>query len=180
MASVTSTQVVSDIAEPSGWRYVRYRFDLLDNDGGNHIEYINKMIAPAVDAEADMVAMIPIVLENRKVSEHNEWRDECVAGNDPLHWDNGGFWDKTGPLWGTWDEMFDFVGKWFWSRTNQVELAPYSSSWGRVSNTDKRNGLGITNQDVTLLNAKMQVTLDIKGQLDAYTPFFDEDGNIIP
>lgn len=177
MASVTSTQVVSDIAEPDGRRYVRYRFDLLDNDGGNHIEYMVRLIDAGVDAEADMIALIPYVLNEKKLFEQNDWRDQCVEGLDPLHWDNGGFWDKTGPLWGTWDEMFTFVGKWFWAQENQLDLAPYNQSWGRVNNTDKRNGLGITNQNITTLNAAMQVAVDTKATLDAYTPFFDEQGN---
>jgi len=177
MASVTSTQVVSDIAEPSGWRYVRYRFDLLDNLGGNHIEYANKFIPPATDAEADMIAMIPAVLENKKIAEQQDWRDQCVDGIDPLHWDNGGFWDKTTPLWGTWNEAFTFVGKWFWSQENQLDLVPYNTSWGRVNNTDKRNGLGITNQNITTLNSQMQIAVDTKATLDSYIPFFDQNGN---
>jgi len=177
MASVTSTQVVSDIAEPNGWRYVRYRFDLLDNLGGNHIEYATKLVSPSTDAEADMIAMIPAVLDNRKVAEHQEWRDACAEGDDPLHWDNGGFWDKTVPLWGTWDEMFTYVGKWFWSRENQLDLAPYNASWGRVNSTDKRNGLGITNQNVTTLNASMQIAVDTAATLSTYVPFFDHNGN---
>jgi len=179
MASVTSTQVVSDIAEPNGWRYVRYRFDLLDNLGGNHIEYATKLIAADVVAETDMVAMIPAVLADKKVGEQLAWVDECEAGNDPLHWDNGGFWDKTTPLWGTWDEMFTYVGKQFWSRENQLDLAPYSLSWGRVNSTDKRNGLGITNQNVTTLNASMQIAVDTAATLSAYVPFFDQHGNPI-
>lgn len=179
MASVTSTTVVSDIAEPSGWRYVRYRFDLLDNLGGNHIDYATKLIAAGVDAEADMIAMVPVLLEDKKVGEQHEWRDQCVDGGDPLHWDNGGFWDKTTPLWGTWNEMFSFVAKWFWAREFQLEIAPYSNSWARVNSTDKRNILNITNQDITALNASMQIAIDIQASLDTYVPFFDSNGNVI-
>lgn len=177
MASVTSTQVVSDIAEADGQRYVRYRYDLLDNLGGNYIEYIIRLIASDADAEADMISLIPNVLNNRKITEQQDWLSLCTEGQDPLHWDNGGFWDKTTPLWGTWEEIFDFVGKWFFSRENQLELAPYNVSWGRVSTTDKRNGLGITNPNVTTLNSSMQIAVDTKAALDTYIPFFDQNGN---
>jgi len=178
MASVTSTQVVSDIAEPNGWRWVRYRFDILDNLGGNHIEYMTKKISPSTDVEVDMAAMIPQLLDSLKLAEQENWRSQCSDGDDPLHIDNGGFFSKSTPLWGSWDEMFTAVAKWFFSRENQLELVPYNDSWGRVSNTDKRNNLGITNQDVTDMGGQVQVAVNTKATLDTYVPLFDEYGNL--
>lgn len=177
MASVTSSQIVSDRPQSDGSRYVRYRYDLLDNNNGNHVQYYGPKLVPAgFDAEADMLSRIPTILADRK-------SDEVLSlisaiEDDPLHIDMGGWFEKATPNWGTWDEQWTAVAKYFFSLADQLELIPFSTCFGRVSNTDKRNLLGIDNQTVTDMGADMQTAIDTRNSLDAYSPYFDEAGNL--
>ena len=177
-ASVVTTQVITDLPQADGRRYVEYRFDLLDNNNGNHVEYIGPKLVPAdFDTDADMLALIPVVLETQANREIFDTRSDLASGADPFHVDLGGFFEKATPDWQTWDELFVVTAKYYWALPDQLGILPFKASWSRVSNTDKRDILGITNQDITRLNAAMQAATDISATLSTYLPFYDEDGN---
>ena len=173
MSSVISTQVLSDKAEPNGWRYVKYLVVLEDNLNEQHDVYVQKLIGPGVDAAADAVQSAAVALQQEIDNEQAEYLSEIQGGNDPLHWDNGGFWDQTAPRWGVWGDLFNFVSRYFFSRENQLELTPFNLCWGRVGSTDKRNHLGITNQNVTKMNGDMQIAVNTAASIEGYVPFFE-------
>lgn len=179
MASVVSTQLVSDRAEPGGWRFVRYRFDLLDNRNENHVEYVGpKYVEPGFDTDADMLAISPAILLSKADQELSEFESAMEQGQDPLHVDMGGFFEKVLPRWQTWDDAFRNASEYFWGLTNLIAILPFSLTWGRVSNTGKRNALDTTNQIVSDMNGDMQIADNTKITLDGYNPHYDEDSGV--
>jgi hypothetical protein len=181
-ASVVSSQVISDQQQADGSRIVLYEFELLDNNGGSlTVDYGPKTVDSEFNTTADLVVLAPRILQSQA-----DYEIEAAIfritdlGEDPLHYDaGGGNWQKETPNWNTWDVLFTAVAKYFWAQTDQLTLAPYSDSWGRVSNQDKTNLLGITNQTRTAMAGDMQTAVDTLASLASYAPYFDEDGTYI-
>jgi len=177
MASVTTMIVVSDRPQADGRRYVRYKFDLLDNNGGNHIEYIGpKLVAADFDTDADMIARAPEILVSKADQEQQELRDQARQGGVVLHTDMGGWFEKILPNWESWEIQTTAWLKYWLSQEDQLELVNMQADNILISSTDKRNLLDIANQDVTNINASVQIAIDTKATLDTYTPYFDDDG----
>ena len=63
MAQVISSEVISDRPQANGFRYVRYRFILEDNNGQQHEQYTSpKLVEPSFDEQADMAVVGPQLL----------------------------------------------------------------------------------------------------------------------
>ena len=94
------------------------------------------------------------------------------AGGDPLHYDGGGYWVKITPDYQTWDELAASVTINFLSRENQLDLVYIETTITRISTNDKKDLWGMTNQEVSSVNADIQDAINTKEVLDTYTPFF--------
>jgi len=179
MASVTTMIVISDRPQADGRRYVRYKFDLLDNQipPRNYIEYIGpKLVSADFDTDADMIAMAPEILASKADQEQWELREQARNGSEVLHNDMGGWFDKILPNWESWEVQTTAWLKYWLAQEDQLELVNMQADNVLISNTDKRNLLDIANQDVTDINASVQIAVDPKATLDTYTQYFDDDG----
>ena len=162
----------------NGWKKVKYKFDLLDNNGGNHIVYVGpKTIPIGIDTDADMLAIAPTLLISKAEQGQEELRENARNGDVVLHIDMGGYFEKILPDWDTWDNATTLWLKYWLSQEDQLELVNMQADNEQITNADKRNLLGITNQNVTSINSSVQIAVETKEVLDAYAPYFDEDGN---
>lgn len=95
------------------------------------------------------------------------------SGGDPLHFEaSPDNWQKNTPNYQTWDELAAPVTIDFLSRVDQLDLVYIESTIIRISNTDKTNLWGMTNPEVSDVNAAIQAAVNTKATLDTYSPFF--------
>jgi len=128
------------------------------------------------DTDADMIAIAPDMLAGKAYQEQWEIRERARQGGVVLHTDMGGWFEKITPDWDTWEVQTTAWLKYWLAQEDQLELVNMQADNALISNTDKRNLLDIANQDVTNINASVQVAIDTKATLDTYAPYFDEDG----
>ena len=122
MAQVISSEVISDRPQANGFRYVRYRFILEDNNGQQHEQYTSpKLVEPSFDEQADMAVVGPQLLVQMGEQEVRQFIDICGDGGDPLH-DWIGYWVKSSPAWNTWEAAGTGTLKYYLSREDQLLL----------------------------------------------------------
>jgi len=177
MAEVTTRLLISDRPQADGRRYVRYKFDLTDNNGGLHVEYVGPKLVPAdFDTDADMIAMAPEILASKADQEQWELRERARHGGEVLHMDMGGWFEKILPNWESWEVQTTEWLKYWLSQEDQLELINMKADNDQISSSDMKALLSVAQADVTNINSSVQVAVDIKATLDAYAPFFDDDG----
>ena len=174
MASVTTMIVHSVRPQSNGSLYVRYKFDLLDNLNGNHIVITNSKnvtVPGGMTQEeflnADMIATAPTILQNKAEQEQLDYQEGSREGLPVLFTD----FIKVTPLWDTWDNhTTEWLTYWL-SLEDQLELINMQWDLTKISNTDIKNLLGVAQADTSDIRGKVQIAIDMKVELDAYSPF---------
>ena len=179
MAGVTSTGVERDKELPDGRRHIRYRFDLLDNLSGNHIQYQDHNYAPAdTDTDAELLARAARIIPDLIVQEQQQLQiDSRDTETYVLFDDMGGFYVEKTLLWGVWDDQTSLWLEYWLSQENQLDLIHLNPDLGQITNTQIKDLLGVAQADTTDIRAAVQVAVDMTATLDAYQPFYDADGN---
>lgn len=178
MASVTTMIVSSDRPQTDGRRYIRYKFDLLDNLNQNHIEYYGPKLVPAdFDTDADMLAIVPSILASKADQEQQELQDGSRNNEIVLHNDLGGYYEHKTMLWDTWENHTIAWLKYWLSQEDQLELYWMRLDLIILTNTELKNLLGIAQGDTSDIRAAVQIAIDTRATLDTYVPFYDESGN---
>ena len=179
MASVISSEVISDRPQRDGRRYIRYKFVLEDNNSQQRTTLHNRGLMPSdFDTAADMLIVGPQMLVQQAEQEIQQFQDDCRDGNDPLH-DWIGYWTKSTPDWNSWDDAANGTLKHFLALEDQLELVYIDDTMGKISNSDVVSVLGVTNQNQTDIRADIQVAVNTKTSLDEYGVWFDDGGNLV-
>lgn len=80
--SISSSEVVTDIAQADGRRYVRYSFVAVDHAAGQEVVFVGpKLVASGFNTATDIVAAEPGVLEYLAVSEVEGALDTNLVAN---------------------------------------------------------------------------------------------------
>lgn len=168
MSIVTST-IISN--KPYGSSSIKVREEHVDHLGISYfVQYI-----------ADNTHDVNAALAQHAIEINQQTIDTEIAlaissyeqGNDPLHFDNSGFWDKITPDYQTWDSLAAAVTIDFLEREEQLELTHIETIIIRISTNDKKLLWGMTNTEVSNVNASIQVAVDTKGTLNTYSPYFN-------
>lgn len=94
-------------------------------------------------------------------------------GNDPLHYEaSANNWQKITPDYQTWDELAAPVTIDFLGRESKLELRYIETTIIRISSQDKKDLWGMTNAEVSDVNADIQSSIDTQAALDLYSPYF--------
>jgi len=175
MSQILSSEVISDRPQADGRRYVRTKFVAEDNNSGTQdVFHGPRLVAADYDVDAWMLAYEPTVLADLEQGEQEELRTEASPTALLLHNDLGGFYEKKVLAWGTWDDQTTAWLKYYLSLPDQLQLINIQLDVAQISNTDMRNLLGMTNQEVSAIRADIQIAVDTQASLDLYTPYFEE------
>jgi len=174
MAQILSSEVLSDSPQADGRRYVRTKFVAEDNNSGTRdVFHGPRLVASDYDVDAWMVAYEPEVLNQLEQKEQERLRIDASPIALLLHNDLGGFYEKKTLSWGTWDDQTIAWLKYYLSLSDQLQLINIQLDVAQISNTDMRNLLDITNQEVSAIRADIQIAVDTQASLDLYTPYFE-------
>lgn len=172
MSSVASSVLISNRSQLDGRRYVRYKFDLLDNVLQTHQYVIGpKLVASDFDTDADMLSLYLTALNNFREREQLELRQRSREGQVVLHHFTT-WWEKKVFLWDTWDNhATDWLIYWL-SFEDQLELVHAKADIDLISDDDIVTLLGIKNTEVPDVRSALQISADAKVLLNNYSPLF--------
>jgi len=178
MASIQSSSILYDRAQADGTRDVKYRYTALSNNATTlDVDYGPlRGVAADFDADADILARAPNILLN--LAEEDKTYHATNAAEDILWNDQGGFFTKAVPDWTTWNEAATAVLVYWLQQVDKLDLVNLAPFLSHVSNTDLKNLLSITNQQVSDIRGDVQIAIDTKAVLDTYSPWADQDGVI--
>lgn len=177
MASVTTMIVSSDRPQSDGRRYVRYKFDLLDNLNQNHIEYYGpKLVSADFDTDADMLSVAPSLLASKSDQEQQELQDGSRDNKIVLQNDLGGFYEHKLFPWDSWENHTTSWLKYWLAQEDQLELYWIRLDLALLTNTELKDLLGIAQGDTADIRAAVQIAIDTRSTLDAYVPFYNDSG----
>ena len=168
MPVVTST-IITDRVQSGGQRKIREEHT--DNLG---VKHHRQFIAANDYDEAAGLAVSAGSIDTRLVArEIANAVSSYEQGGDPLHFEaSANNWQKVTPNEQTWDELAAPVLINFLSRNDRNELHYIESTIIRISTTDAKSLLGMTNTEVNTVNAEIQNAVNAMGEIDAYSPFF--------
>ena len=170
--SIVNSEITSDRMQANNTRKISEQHT-------DHLGKIYTIKYSGVDvnyaADARLAADAITVDESTAANEIAEGIVIFKAGGDPLHIDEGGWFSKVIPDYQTWEELATGTTIPFMQAEDQLELVniQYTS---RVSTNDKKLIWGMTNQQVSSVNADIQVAIDTQASLDLYLPWFDDEG----
>lgn len=179
MASVTSTSVNKQRTLPNGNVDIQYRFDLLDNFNQNHVEYFwRRDVPPTHDTDADMVALAPIILQQKADVEYSGIKSQIEQGMEP-------FFNGTLENTFAWDEhstYFVQACKEYWAVENFLDILNFRLVWSAatvaIGSTGLKTLFGITQKQLGDLNGDMQNAVNVQNMIDAYAPHYDPNTGV--
>ena len=166
---ITSSEVTDDRQQSETLRSIKEKHT--DHLGFEHFN--SYTCALDYDAEAALIGNADSTNENLIAEEIAESVATYEAGGDPLHYEaSSNNWQKITPNHQTWDELASPVLINFLSRVNRNELHYIETTIIRISSQDKKALLGMTNQEVSSVNADIQMAVDSVADLASYSPYF--------
>ena len=146
-------------------------------------DIVTRSVMAANQAEWDALpaALTPEVelsMSNKEIDWHLTLLETDI---DPYFDDMGGwFQKKTDFQHTTWDDSFAKNIKYYLSLPDMLELLNIKETIDRISNTDLKLALDISQTQATDIRADIQIAVDTQAALDLYQPLFDSDGVLIP
>lgn len=135
--------------------------------------YVSIYIADSSeDIDVNLAAHAIIANQNTIDNEIANGIEMYEAGGDPLHIDMGGYFEQVAPDYQSWDELAAAATINFLERKDQLELVYIETTIIRISTIDKTRIWGMTNPQVSDVNAAIQDAINTKAVLDTYSPFF--------
>ena len=166
---ITSSSVITDRAQSGGQRKIREEHT--DNIGvKHHRQFID---ANDYDEAAGLAIGSGMINGSLIAAEIAAAISAYEQGIDPLHFEaSANNWQKITPDYQTWDELSAPVLISFLSREDRNKLHHIESTIIRITTNDKKALFGMTNQEVSAVNAEIQNAVNAMIELDAYAPFF--------
>ena len=166
---VASSEIVTDRVQNGGMRKIREEHT--DTLGKAHHRQF--MAASDYDEVAGLAVGAESVDDSLVSAEISAAVSTYESGGDPLHYEaSSNNWQKITPNHQTWDELASPVLINFLSRVNRNELHYIETTIIRISSQDKKALLGMTNQEVSAVNADIQMAVDSVTDLASYSPYF--------
>ena len=116
-------------------------------------------------------------MTNQEIDAHASSLDNNL---DPYFDDMGGWFDKKIDFQHTtWDDSFAKNIKYYLSLYPRTEILHIEETIARISSTDLKNALGITQTQATKISADIQIEVNARESEDTYVAMFDSDGGLI-
>lgn len=145
--------------------------ELHTDDYGND-RYFSYIADNAADVNALLLAHATNIEQSLIDQEVAQAIVSYEKGLDPLHTEvSANNWQKIAPLYQTWDKLAADTTIEFLSR-DKLSLVYIESTIIRISTNDKKALWGMTNTQVSDVNASIQEAVNEKASLDAYSPYF--------
>ena len=166
---IVTSAVTTDRTQSGGQRKIREEHT--DNLGVKHHRQF--IAASDYDEVVGLISGASAVDASLVAGEVAAAVSEYEGGGDPLHFEaSPDNWQENTPEHQTWDELAAPVLINFLSREDRNELRYIESTIVRISTTDTKALLGMTNAEVNAVNAEIQSAVNAMVELDAYVPFF--------
>ena len=124
-----------------------------------------------------MTPAIEAFMTNQEIEVHSQ---SLTNYRDPYFDDMGGwFQKKTGFQHTTWDDSFAKNVKYYLSIYPRSNLLHIEETIARISNTDLKNALVISQTQATKIRTDIQIEVDARESEDTYLAMFDSDGVLI-
>ncbi len=170
---IVSSAIVTNRVQSRGQRKIREEHT--DNLGGKH--YRQFIAASGYDEIAGMVLGASAIGASLVAAEVATAISEYEQGGDPLYFEASiNNWQKRTPLHQTWGELAASVIIDFLSREDRNKLHHIKTTITRVTTNDMKVLLGMTNQEISDVNAEIQNAVNSMIDLGAYLPFFGTGG----
>ena len=125
---------------------------------------------------ADLTPDVEDSMEGSEVSTHKASLQKSL---DPYFNDMGGWYEKKDDFaHTTWDDSFAENIKYYLS-LELMDTLHIKESIDRISNTDLKNVLDISQKQATKIRSDIQIAVNLQAEMDGYAPLFNEEGELI-